>query len=727
MKDATLFRRVKEAAAGRWEEIIFRVTGCDLPPGINKNGPCPKCGGTDRAHRKKDFDETGYVYCRGCEFTHSGADGIHTVQWLNNIPQPVDAAKLIADHLGISFEKKKSSSTIKFEMLSESDHVNDDLKAMTKDLITNNMIPSLRSVTIDGLKKVPHFQIGRIKFSWNNESHNELVFAVPRLNEKLEPNGRWVMFRLDGRKIHIRNSEVRKVNTSTGSEGITGSVNGDICILTEGESDLFAVNSAIQHPNFTAFTTGGTESRIPGWLKPMLAKKTVVIIYDNTEQAQKSADKKAFDLASSNNGIKVKIVTLPSAKKGEDLREWLVRPGCDWQSLHKAIETADFFKVKKSSGSAVLDDYDPRRIAIANLKQYQENGRRLIYWRNRWFRYKTDHYAEISLPELKVKVQAFMIDEYLRIWKEIVDNWTKANSDPPDSPDKVTSFLVNEVIQAMKIDCLVRAEVPFPGWLDNPDRSPKNIIPLKNGLIDIDEVVLKYTASDAKNIKSILKDHTSNFFSSVCLDYEFQGIDTVDIYNTTFHKFLRESFPEKDGAAYRIVLQQFLGYLLVQDNTYSKFLLMHGDGANGKSVFCTVVKALLGSSNCAASSLERLNSRFEASFFHDKLVNIIDEASNIDPKTLDCLKRLTGGGTLQVEEKGKSAFQKQNTCRFIICCNQIPNFNDQSDGTYRRILVVPWENQISRDEATPGISERRLLERVRRASSYLRLGTSGIN
>ena len=100
----------------------------------------------------------------------------------------------------------------------------------------------------------------------------------------------------------------------------------------------------------------------------------------------------------------------------------------------------------------MLDDYDPRRIAIANLRQYQENGRRLVYWRNRWFRYKTDHYVEIGLPELRVKVQPFMIDEYRLIWETICDNWNKPNAEPPESPEKVTSFSVNEVIQSMKIN-----------------------------------------------------------------------------------------------------------------------------------------------------------------------------------------------------------------------------------------------------------------------------------
>ena len=105
------------------------------------------------------------------------------------------------------------------------------------------------------------------------------------------------------------------------------------------------VEAAKANPEFTAFTTGGTESRIPGWLKEKLAGKTVTIIYDNTEQAQKAAERKAFDLASSNHVIKVKVVALPHAKKSEDLREWLARPSCDWRLLQTTIDSTEFHKV----------------------------------------------------------------------------------------------------------------------------------------------------------------------------------------------------------------------------------------------------------------------------------------------------------------------------------------------------------------------------------------------
>ena len=69
---------VKDAAEGRWREILTNVAGIpdDLLDG--KHHPCPNCDGSDR-FRMLDL-QSGAVMCNQC-FNENNGDGLATVKW----------------------------------------------------------------------------------------------------------------------------------------------------------------------------------------------------------------------------------------------------------------------------------------------------------------------------------------------------------------------------------------------------------------------------------------------------------------------------------------------------------------------------------------------------------------------------------------------------------------------------------------------------------------------
>jgi putative DNA primase/helicase len=93
---------IKGFAIGRWPEIITALAPNLLPVverGI-KHGPCPLCGGKDRARRHNDFCDTGGIFCNQCG---GGADGLAVLQWAN--PWTFREAKeAVASHLGLDNE-----------------------------------------------------------------------------------------------------------------------------------------------------------------------------------------------------------------------------------------------------------------------------------------------------------------------------------------------------------------------------------------------------------------------------------------------------------------------------------------------------------------------------------------------------------------------------------------------------------------------------------------------
>ena len=91
---------LKSYGCGRWGEILL-----SLAPHLSefitrgrRHGPCPLCGGKDRARCHNDFDQTGRILCNQCG---GGWDGIETLKWANcwSFKEAVEAIEV---HLGIT-------------------------------------------------------------------------------------------------------------------------------------------------------------------------------------------------------------------------------------------------------------------------------------------------------------------------------------------------------------------------------------------------------------------------------------------------------------------------------------------------------------------------------------------------------------------------------------------------------------------------------------------------
>lgn len=87
---------IRDRARGQWKSILvtYGFRGEDL---TGRNGPCPKCGGSDR-FRFIDED-CGAVLCNQC-FKEKNGDGIAAVQWIRDWTF-AETVKEIASYLGM--------------------------------------------------------------------------------------------------------------------------------------------------------------------------------------------------------------------------------------------------------------------------------------------------------------------------------------------------------------------------------------------------------------------------------------------------------------------------------------------------------------------------------------------------------------------------------------------------------------------------------------------------
>lgn len=221
--------------------------------------------------------------------------------------------------------------------------------------------------------------------------------------------------------------------------------------------------------------------------------------------------------------------------------------------------------------------------------------------------------------------------------------------------------------------------------LDTPPKQNKNEIFFKNGFYN--PVSNEFTLYSENN----KEDYIINYIKA---DYR------KDAKCNRWVKFIDEIFEnDPDKEMKKQLLQEFLGYCLTQDNKMQKSLFLYGNGANGKSVILEMLGYILSHENVSNVPFNKLNDEKYIIQLNNKLVNILSE---IDPKaknSFDAFKRIIGGDTLTGRNLYKDPVQFENTAKLIFGVNHLPLTMDDSDGFFRRIIVLKFNNQFKGDNA----------------------------
>lgn len=159
------------------------------------------------------------------------------------------------------------------------------------------------------------------------------------------------------------------------------------------------------------------------------------------------------------------------------------------------------------------------------------------------------------------------------------------------------------------------------------------------------------------------------------------------------------------------VLNEFAGYAISgMPYVHQKALILKGGGKNGKTTYINALANFVGTKNFSSASVARMASnRFEASALRDKLVNFSEE----DPPKIvfndtSAFKQLTGNSPMMIERKGINAETVINKAKIIMAYNEIPYLSDFSEGIRRRLLIVPFDLDLTRspEKAIPNVLEK---------------------
>jgi putative DNA primase/helicase len=173
-----------------------------------------------------------------------------------------------------------------------------------------------------------------------------------------------------------------------------------------------------------------------------------------------------------------------------------------------------------------------------------------------------------------------------------------------------------------------------------------------------------------------------------------------------FQKFLAEIFEsDQDAHEKGECLLQMIGYTMMSHSRHEKFIMLIGNGANGKSVLLAIIEALCGSSNVAGVQPSKFESSFQRAHLHNKLANIVTELSEGEKLADAELKSITSGEPVTVEHKYQHPFNMRpySTCWFGT--NHMPPTSDFSEALFRRAVIVTFNRTFQSHEQNPNLKD----------------------
>ena len=204
-----------------------------------------------------------------------------------------------------------------------------------------------------------------------------------------------------------------------------------------------------------------------------------------------------------------------------------------------------------------------------------------------------------------------------------------------------------------------------------------------------------------------LRDFCSEDFLTYQLPFKYDPKAPTSIFNT----YLERVLPDESC---RLVLAEYVGSLFIKTGNSilkeEKALLLYGTGANGKSVFFSIVVALLGKDNVTHHSLQNITN--ENGYHLAQLANkLLNYSSEINGKLESSLfKQLVSGEPVTARQPYCEPFTLTQYARLIFNCNELPKDVEHTDAYFRRFLIIPFNVTIPPEEQDKNLHNK-IIER----------------
>lgn len=321
-------------------------------------------------------------------------------------------------------------------------------------------------------------------------------------------------------------------------------------------------------------------------------------------------------------------------------------------------------KRKASTGRVYADFADPVAAAhsIVERDHMEACMRTLHAWQAEFFVWQGTHYAVMPLADLRARLYEI----------------GPACSDKP-----VKRATVDNVVDALRgVANLSHLTVPtVPAWVPFPagalapvaDPDPRRLIPLRNGLLNIDD--------------GELMPPSARYFTTYALPFDYEPESAPP---AAWLAFLASVWPDDPESI--ACLQEFMGYLLTADTAMQKGLMIVGPKRGGKGTIGRVIEQLVGAGNTANPTLASLGQPFGLQCLIGKALALMSDVrlgKQADIAAIaENVLRIIGEDTVGVPRKFQPDFTARLLCRIVVLTNEVPLFRDAAAALPSRFLIL---------------------------------------
>ena len=221
-------------------------------------------------------------------------------------------------------------------------------------------------------------------------------------------------------------------------------------------------------------------------------------------------------------------------------------------------------------------------------------------------------------------------------------------------------------------------EVKFEDILD----TQTNLVLLNNGVYDLEKQEFREARHD---------DYLSLSTNNDWKEFKWDDEIIINIMN-----FITSIMPTEEE---RIYLLRCFASFLSGDVLGEIFQIWIGDGSNGKSLLCDLLKLTLGEYydqlDISCLTQKRTSSekpRPELVKLKGKRVVICAESGFNDELNIGIIKEFTGGDTIPCRQLHKEIIHLKPQFKLVLHCNHLPKVSGEDNGTWRRLRPLPFES-----------------------------------
>lgn len=336
------------------------------------------------------------------------------------------------------------------------------------------------------------------------------------------------------------------------------------------------------------------------------------------------------------------------------------------------LETADlrFFELTDVGNAAML------RAARVGVLAYCEDYKKWLVWDERVWAARPASFARAVAAELMEAAQEQRKD------------------------DETAAKFYRQCRNKGRLDAMVSlAEPLLPIRADELDKD-KHLLNCQNGIVNLRTGELMPHDAKCKMSRITKGDYRPGYYPD-------------------WQKIVERIIPDKE---LRDFVQRFAGYSATGSTGEEKFIFAKGPGGAGKGTLMETISEALGdysdtiTPDVLMQARETGGNGNEASPEIAKLrgVRFLLTSETKNGATFDeaKLKRITGGDKLTARRLHGEPFTFKPEFSLWISSNSSPNVRDHSDGVWRRLLTVPFEQRFTAGNTDAGLKDRLLTKEM---------------